>query len=164
MIQSIIGSDIFEFVIGPHSKKFSIHGAAISGLSKPLNVLLNGRMREAIEKRVRWPDVDEKTFVRFSQWAYTGDYVTEEPDIVLDYSLIEVTSSANRNEVLPEDKKATEKPLYSLTNIKPTKAGGGTSCADQTCGSFGKSTPSFSRRGTCPVCKQMCDASACAIC
>ncbi len=37
-------------------------------------------MIEASEKIVRWPDIDEEAFVRFSQWAYTGEYTPPEPE------------------------------------------------------------------------------------
>jgi len=33
-------------------------------------------------------DVEEHTFVRFSQYAYTGDYVAADPEILLDPSMI----------------------------------------------------------------------------
>lgn len=69
-------------MVGPNKEEYSLHEAAISCLSKPLHVLLNGDMKEAKEKHVHWPDINEKTFVRFIQWAYTGDYVAQEPEIV----------------------------------------------------------------------------------
>ncbi|KAF3770549.1 hypothetical protein M406DRAFT_336207 [Cryphonectria parasitica EP155] len=81
--EDIIGSKIFKFIVGSRKKEYHVHAAAISPLSKPLNVLLDGPHKEAQELCVEWPDVDEKTFVRFTQWAYTKNYVTEEPDIVL---------------------------------------------------------------------------------
>lgn len=62
---------------------FTIHGAAISKLSKSLDDLLNGSMREANERCVNWEDVDEKTFLRFAQWAYTGEYISAEPEFIL---------------------------------------------------------------------------------
>lgn len=74
-------SKVFTFVIGPDEKEFNIHAAALSGLSRPLSVLLEGPFKEARECRVAWPEVDESTFVRFSEWAYTRDYVVAEPVI-----------------------------------------------------------------------------------
>ncbi|KAL1881282.1 hypothetical protein Daus18300_001134 [Diaporthe australafricana] len=73
---AIIRSGIYKFVVGPHNKEYSVHGAAISGLSKPLGVLLNGDMREASEKL----------------WNGQMNYLAEEPDIFLDHSLIAITS------------------------------------------------------------------------
>ncbi|ROW03631.1 hypothetical protein VPNG_07196 [Cytospora leucostoma] len=90
---SIIDSTIFKFVVGPHKKEYNIHGAALSRVSRPLDVLLNGEMREAEEKRVDWSDVEEKTFLRLVQWAYTKGYGTEEPEIDLDDLSIENPSS-----------------------------------------------------------------------
>lgn len=36
-------------------------------------------MKEAVERRVIWKGVDEKTFTRFSQYVYAGDYSGEKP-------------------------------------------------------------------------------------
>ncbi|KAI3391365.1 hypothetical protein diail_7474 [Diaporthe ilicicola] len=129
--EDVMRSSIYKFVIGPHSKEFSVHGAAISGLSKPLSVLLNGEMREATEARVEWPDVDEKTFVRFTQWAYTGNYVTEDPDIILDQSLIGTASSATETQALPQDNQVSEQPPHSLATFKPTQVQQGSFCKNQ---------------------------------
>jgi hypothetical protein len=40
-------------------------------------------MKEANERCVYWEDVDEKTFLRFAQWAYTGEYSPAEPDLII---------------------------------------------------------------------------------
>ncbi|KUI53621.1 hypothetical protein VP1G_00960 [Cytospora mali] len=107
--EKIIGSNIFKFVVGPHKKEYHIHGAAISTLSRPLDVLLNGQMREAEAKCIDWPDVDEKTFMRFAEWAYTKDYITEEPEIALDHSSVQVPASDH--EAALTDNETPEKPL-----------------------------------------------------
>lgn len=36
-------------------------------------------MKESIERRVIWKDVDEEDFIRFSQYVYTGDYDATKP-------------------------------------------------------------------------------------
>lgn len=65
-----------------------MHEAAVSRLSKTLDQLLHGGMRESEERCVCWEDLDEKTFLRFGEWTYTGDYKPEEPEILLDASQI----------------------------------------------------------------------------
>lgn len=40
-------------------------------------------MKEANDHCVHWEDVDEKTFLRFAQWAYTGEYSPAEPDRII---------------------------------------------------------------------------------
>ncbi|KAL7956806.1 hypothetical protein V8C34DRAFT_287529 [Trichoderma compactum] len=85
---SILASKPFTFVVGPKKKQFILHEAAITRLSKTLDKLLNGGMKESKEHRVCWEDIDEKTFLRFGEWAYTGDYKPEEPEILLDASQI----------------------------------------------------------------------------
>lgn len=36
-------------------------------------------MKEATERRVIWEEIDEETFIRFSQYVYTGDYDESQP-------------------------------------------------------------------------------------
>lgn len=161
--KSIIGSDIFTFVIGPNCKEYKVHGTAISRLSKPLGVLINGEMREAKEKCVKWPDVDEKTFVRFTQWAYTETYVTEEPEILLDHSLIGSPNSTTMTPGLPEG-KASETALYSLMTANlslPKKIG---CCRNKACGWYGRRKPKPNFQPTCLVCRRAYTATACASC
>ncbi|RFU81820.1 hypothetical protein TARUN_411 [Trichoderma arundinaceum] len=76
---SITTSPPFTFVVGPDQKEYTIHSALVAQQSKVLNALVNGQMKEAVERRVIWKDVDEETFVHFSQYVYTGDYGNAEP-------------------------------------------------------------------------------------
>lgn len=72
---------------------------------------------------VEWPDVDERTFVRFTQWAYTKSYDTEEPEIILDQSSIELSSPTNDQCEKSDDSeniKAFEQPMYSLQSWEQT--------------------------------------------
>lgn len=45
-------------------------------------------MSEAQEGCAWLEDVEESTFIRFSQFAYTGDYIAADPEILLDFSNI----------------------------------------------------------------------------
>lgn len=58
-----------------------LHSALVARQSRSLNALVNGGMREASERCADWEEVDEQTFVRFSQFAYTGDYDPAAPVI-----------------------------------------------------------------------------------
>jgi hypothetical protein len=51
-------------------------------------------MAEAQEGHAWLEDVTEDTFVRFSQYAYTGDYSVPHPDIVLDASAMATTNAS----------------------------------------------------------------------
>ncbi|KAJ9653420.1 hypothetical protein H2201_009145, partial [Coniosporium apollinis] len=90
----IIASTPFKFLVGQDRKLFTVHAALVAHHSKSLSVLVDGHMLEAKEGCVLLEDVDEYTFVRFSQYAYTGDYIAADPDTVLDSSIIATTSSA----------------------------------------------------------------------
>ncbi|KAF4963668.1 hypothetical protein FSARC_8312 [Fusarium sarcochroum] len=76
-----LASKPFLFIIGPEHKEFHVHKELIGQLSKVLNALVNGNMREAHEGRVDWPDLDVDTFVRFAKFAYSGDYNGAEPEL-----------------------------------------------------------------------------------
>lgn len=169
-LHSIIGSSIFKFIVGPHNREYNVHGAAISKFSKPLHVLLNGHMREAQEKCVNWPDVDEKTFVRFVQWAYTNDYVTEEPDIVLDQYSIEIPASSQGSpepEMTPTDRnKVPEKTLYSLIpRASPEMIK--EHCWNRSClmyGNVNETFVSYNQSATCAICKEKYGTNTCSYC
>jgi hypothetical protein len=51
-----------------------VHEEAIASQSPALEALMHGNMSESASRVVTWVDVDQETFVRFSQFAYTGDY------------------------------------------------------------------------------------------
>lgn len=150
-------------MIGSNGKEFNIHSAAISRLSKPLGVLINGEMCEAKEKCVNWPEVDEKTFVRFTQWAYTETYVTEEPVILLDHSLIGAPNSPEEIPA-PAKGKASEGPLYSLITANLVQLQKKECCWNKACDWYGRSNPKFNYRPTCLVCKRAYTTTACASC
>lgn len=158
--KSIISSDIFTFVVGPDGKEYNVHGTAISRLSKPLDVLINGEMREAKEKCVKWPDIDEQTFVRFTQWAYTKTYVTEEPDILLDDSLIGAPIFAQ----IVSEGKGTEVPLYSLATENFSHSQMKACCWNRSCESYRKRNPWSDHRATCLACRRVYTTTACASC
>lgn len=93
-LYSIIASPPFRFLVGPDRKLFTIHTALVIHHSKPLGALLNGPMLEAKEKCALLEDIDDDTFVRFSQYAYTGDYIAADPEILLHSSAIATTHHA----------------------------------------------------------------------
>lgn len=66
-------------MIGPEKKELAVHGSILAKVSRPLNILLTGGMKESQEGRVEWPDVDVPIFGHFMQWAYTQNYDPPEP-------------------------------------------------------------------------------------
>ncbi|KAL6890846.1 hypothetical protein GGI43DRAFT_208445 [Trichoderma evansii] len=71
---SITSSPPFTFVVGPDQKEHTIHAALVAHQSAALAALINGGMKESIERRVIWKEISEEVFIRFSQFVYTGDY------------------------------------------------------------------------------------------
>lgn len=70
-----------RFIIGPSKKEYFVHSKNIAAMSPALDVLVQGQMREAIDGVVECEDVDEDTFLRFAQFAYTGNYETVDPTL-----------------------------------------------------------------------------------
>ncbi|KAI1764225.1 hypothetical protein GGR53DRAFT_466494 [Hypoxylon sp. FL1150] len=95
----IAASKPFRILVGPDKKEFTIHTELLSRMSKPLDTLVNGGMKEAEEGVAEWPEVDEGTFVRFWEFAYTGDYRVVDP--VSDAST--PLKSTNNNVNTPEN-------------------------------------------------------------
>ncbi|KAK4076948.1 uncharacterized protein Triagg1_3915 [Trichoderma aggressivum f. europaeum] len=118
--ESILASKPFNFVVGPKKKQFTMHEAAITRLSKTLDKLLNGGMKESQEHCVCWEDIDEKTFLRFGEWAYTGDYKPEEPEILLDASQI-ANSTQDTKIATPSKTEPVADCLatFNSTKVKP---------------------------------------------
>lgn len=150
-------------MIGPNGKEYNVHGAAISRLSKPLGVLITGDMLEAKEKRVKWPDVDEKTFVRFTQWAYTKTYVTEEPDIILDPSIYQVPIFPTVTKT-PSKGNASEIPLYSLFDVELGHPQNKDCCWNRSCSWYSKRKSKSNYKATCLFCRAAYTTTACASC
>jgi hypothetical protein len=73
-IRRIFTSEPFTFLVGDSKSKIVVNGAAIAQLSPALDTLVNGSMKEAHAKTAEIPDITEEEFVRFCQFAYTGDY------------------------------------------------------------------------------------------
>jgi hypothetical protein len=71
---SILRSTFFKFIVGQEKREFFVHSSIVACQSECLEKLVNGDMKEAIERCATLCDVDSDTFVRFSQYAYTGDY------------------------------------------------------------------------------------------
>jgi hypothetical protein len=73
---SVFRSKQFVFVVGENQAPFTVHAAIIARQSKALDVLINGDMGEASGGKAIFEDIEEDTFIRFCQFAYTGDYTT----------------------------------------------------------------------------------------
>jgi hypothetical protein len=73
-VHSVFKSKQFTFVVGENQTAITVHAAIIAKQSKELDVLINGSMREASDGKAIFEDIQEDTFIRFCQFAYTGDH------------------------------------------------------------------------------------------
>jgi hypothetical protein len=108
----------FKFLVGPKKKEFALHRTAVSRLSKSLDQLVNGPMREAKEQCVSWEDTDEDTFIRFGEWAYTGDYTPGSPEILLDASQI---ATSEQEGTVAQTNAPVDESLLTLLNLSRAK-------------------------------------------
>ncbi|KAF2092510.1 hypothetical protein NA57DRAFT_82226 [Rhizodiscina lignyota] len=83
MQEEIFTSELFTFILGAERKTITVHSKAIARLAPSLDKLINGPLREAQEKVVRWDDIEVGDFVRFCQFAYAGDYTPPEPRVYI---------------------------------------------------------------------------------
>ena len=74
IVTSIITSDLFTFLIGEKRQAIIVHSAAVSARSKALHALLHNGMIETQMRTATLDDVEVEDFLRFCQFAYTGDY------------------------------------------------------------------------------------------
>lgn len=73
-MRSFVGSKQFEFLIGPEKTPCYIHLALVARSSKTLDALVTGSMEEAKRGSAQLPDIEPATFIRFTEFAYTGGY------------------------------------------------------------------------------------------
>ncbi|KAF9874741.1 hypothetical protein CkaCkLH20_07878 [Colletotrichum karsti] len=74
-MDELLTSRNITFIIGPDKVRYSVHEKSIAGLSDPLRALVTGPMRESIEAKVTWEDVEPAVFVNLMEYAYTGDFL-----------------------------------------------------------------------------------------
>ncbi|CZR54968.1 uncharacterized protein PAC_04853 [Phialocephala subalpina] len=72
--ETIVLSRLFKFIIGADKVPIVVHEQALADLSTALTTLMQGKMSESLAGEATWKDVDQETFIRFIQFAYTGDY------------------------------------------------------------------------------------------
>jgi hypothetical protein len=51
-----------------------VHETVLAEQSPALAALMQGEMAESVAGESRWMDANKGTFIRFAQFAYTGDY------------------------------------------------------------------------------------------
>jgi hypothetical protein len=127
---SAFNSKQFVFVIGESQVAFTVHAAVIAKQSKALDVLINGPMAEASDGKAIFEDIQEDTFLRFCQFAYTGNYTTPEfthnpavedisPSVAISYDASTTDRDDSRTIVLSPDPEPDPLPEPELT---PTDA------------------------------------------
>ncbi|KAK2024482.1 hypothetical protein LX32DRAFT_97518 [Colletotrichum zoysiae] len=76
----IFQSRIIKFIVGKDQAEFNVHEDVIAKISDPLRALVTNGMRESIEGKVVWEDVDMDTFTKLLQFAYEHDYTFTDPN------------------------------------------------------------------------------------
>ena len=112
VVTSTFSSKQFVFAIGDRATEYTVHGALIAELSDPLEALVSGKMSEALNGRAIFKDMDEDTFVRFCQFAYTGDYT---PPVLVHDPEVELEAAASYF-AIPQD---TRSPYLNYISSRP---------------------------------------------
>ncbi|KAK1489122.1 hypothetical protein CTAM01_11271 [Colletotrichum tamarilloi] len=103
-IEEIIDSRVVTFVIGKGDSKreFRVHEGALVHLSKPLRSLITGGMKESLEGKIIWDDVEPTTFLLLLDYAYTGSYPISYPEYIYnDKSGSEEEEDARKDDAYP---------------------------------------------------------------
>jgi hypothetical protein len=80
-----------------------VYEAVLAEQSPALAALMRGEMAESVAGESRWMDVDKGTFVRFAQFAYTGEYSIPKGSIAQAVVEAESSSSSQEPRVLDEE-------------------------------------------------------------
>ncbi len=105
---SIVKSKPFKFIVGRAKTPMTVHVAALAHHSPVLRQLVSGPMTEARDGCATLDDIDEATFVRFCQYAYTGQYYVPGAMIAS----------------VSEDHQVSHPPDIHFPHISPSSGGG----------------------------------------
>lgn len=109
---SLAVSKLFRFIVGPEKQKFSIPCVLVATQSPQFERLVNGDFREASDFHVELENVEEETFVRFVQYAYTGRF--DDIKSVMNDPL----GNPNGNDLSESEKSAVTKELFPAAAIE----------------------------------------------
>jgi hypothetical protein len=71
---SLIQSKLFTFYVGEEEKPVVVHAAVIAATGQYFNALINGGMKESEQGSAKLADVRFDDFLRFCEFAYSGNY------------------------------------------------------------------------------------------
>lgn len=112
-------SNLFRFLIGPDKQEFTIHSALVAHQSPVLKALVYGRFKEAMDCSVEWDEIDERTFVSFWQYVYTGEYDTPEPLPTITSNTV---ASSNHDHMKADEFDAQPVENTSSEEVEPVPA------------------------------------------
>jgi hypothetical protein len=78
----LLHSKMFTFLIGEQETPVVVHSGAISSLSRPLNCLINGSMKEAQNNVAKFESLEVEDFDHICEFGYRGDYTAPKPVVV----------------------------------------------------------------------------------
>ncbi|EXJ94856.1 hypothetical protein A1O1_03254 [Capronia coronata CBS 617.96] len=79
--RSFAYSHPFKILVGPEKRAVHIHSGLLKQHSETLAALVGGGMTEAQELCAHLEDIEPDTFIRFMEFAYTGDYTVPNPEL-----------------------------------------------------------------------------------
>ncbi|KAK4156968.1 hypothetical protein C8A00DRAFT_40656 [Chaetomidium leptoderma] len=115
-MKKVAVSNPFRFFVGPDKREFTIHSALVAHQSPALEALVYGKFKEATDCSVEWDEIDEKTFVSFWQYVYTGDYDTPKP---LSTTTLNIIASSTNSEKHAETNQFDAQPVEDIRADEP---------------------------------------------
>lgn len=95
---SVLSSTPLKFLVGKDEKTFFIHGGLLRNHSEAFRALIDREMSESGLGLVKLPDIDEGTFMSFSEYVYTGNYSEPEPQFTQESYIDESQPSMKNND------------------------------------------------------------------
>ncbi|GKT61610.1 hypothetical protein ColTof4_02755 [Colletotrichum tofieldiae] len=97
-MEDIIQSRIIKFIIDEDEVECNVHEATIANLSEPLRALVTNGMKESVEGKVVWKDVDLDTFTKLMQYSYEHDFsIIDKEEELGDGSVLSLKECVDQN-------------------------------------------------------------------
>ncbi|KAK5651163.1 hypothetical protein OQA88_13210 [Cercophora sp. LCS_1] len=121
--EDMASSKPFLFTIGPNKREFTMPSVLVAAQSPALERLVNGEFKEAQDQHSHLQDIDEETFVRFIEYAYTGKYGdTNDDDGLKEAKLLSLIGAFSEDEIeVAAEPEPEPEPVRSVWSPQPTK-------------------------------------------
>ncbi|KAL9621053.1 MAG: hypothetical protein Q9160_004438 [Pyrenula sp. 1 TL-2023] len=115
----IVSSPPFKFIVGTEQEEFTVQHALVAHHSKSLGVLMDSDSSKTENGRAYLESTDPDTFVRFCEFAYTGNYEVPKPEEIATRAVEHSGAGEGADEGINDAKASRETVDMAEVNIKP---------------------------------------------